>query len=42
MNIGQDRSGALALAGGAIVSALLESLVEKDILSVTNIQRSKP
>jgi hypothetical protein len=38
MNVQQDRSGALALAGGAIVSALLEALVEKEVLTVREVR----
>jgi hypothetical protein len=38
MNIQEDRSRALALAGGAIVSALLDALVEKDMLSVREVR----
>ena len=34
MTIHEDRSRALALAGGAVVGALLEALVEKDVLTV--------
>lgn len=38
MNIQEDRSRALALAGGAIVTALLEALVEKNVLSVREVR----
>jgi hypothetical protein len=38
MNIQEDRSRALALAGGAIVSALLDTLVEKEILSLQDVR----
>jgi hypothetical protein len=34
MSIQEDRSRALALAGGAVVSALLDVLVAKDVLTV--------
>jgi len=38
MNIQEDRSRALALAGGAIVSALLDTLVEKGILTIPEMR----
>jgi len=38
MNIQEDRSRALALAGGAIVGALLDTLVEKNILTVREVR----
>jgi hypothetical protein len=38
MTIQEDRSRALALAGGAIVSALLDTLVEKGILSLPEVR----
>jgi hypothetical protein len=38
MDIQEDRSRALALAGGAIVGALLDALVEKDILTVREVR----
>ncbi len=34
MNIQEERAHAMALAGGAIVTALLDTLVEKNVLSV--------
>ena len=38
MTIQQDRSGALALAGAAIVSALLDTLVAKNVLTVPEVR----
>jgi BarA-like signal transduction histidine kinase len=38
MTIQEDRSRALALAGGAIVSALLDVLVEKNILTTREVR----
>ncbi len=38
MTIQEDRSRALALAGGAIVSALLDTLVEKGILNIPEVR----
>jgi hypothetical protein len=38
MTIQEDRSRALALAGGAVVGALLEALVEKDVLTVREVR----
>jgi len=38
MNTQEDRARAMALAGGAIVTALLDTLVEKDILTVTEVR----
>jgi hypothetical protein len=38
VTIQEDRSRALALAGGAVVGALLEALVEKDILTVREVR----
>ena len=38
MSIQEDRSRALALAGGAIVSALLDMLVEKEILTQREVR----
>jgi hypothetical protein len=38
MTIQEDRSRALALAGGAVVAALLEALVEKDVLTVREVR----
>jgi len=38
MAIQEDRSRALALAGGAIVNGLLETLVDKNILTVPEIR----
>ena len=38
MNIQEDRSRALALAGGAIVGALLDALVEKNVLTVREVR----
>jgi len=35
MAIQDDRSRAVSLAGGALASALLETLVEKDVLTVS-------
>ena len=38
MTIQEDRSRALALAGGAIVSALLDTLVEKEMLTPREVR----
>ena len=38
MTIQEDRSRALALAGGAVIGALLEALVEKDVLTVREVR----
>jgi hypothetical protein len=38
MTIQEDRARALALAGGAIATALLEALVEKDILTRAEVR----
>ena len=38
MTIQEDRSRALALAGGAVVGALLEVLVEKEVLTVREVR----
>jgi hypothetical protein len=38
MTLQEDRSRALALAGGAVVGALLEALVEKDVLTVREVR----
>jgi hypothetical protein len=38
MTIQEDRSRAMSLAGGAIVGALLDVLVEKDILTVREVR----
>jgi hypothetical protein len=38
MTLQEDRSRAVALAGGAVASALLDALVEKNILSVSEVR----
>ena len=38
MTVQEDRTRALALAGGAVVSALLDALVEKNVLTTREVR----